>query len=66
MAGLLASGLLAIIGVWKESQGAVVWTLKRPKVWTAVAFVGTVAEVVLLALTVEFRSKRMSLLVIPM
>lgn len=59
VAGLLASGLLAIIGVWKESQGAAVWTFKRPKVWTAVALAGTIAEVVLLALTVDFRSTRM-------
>lgn len=58
--GLLASGLLVIFGVWKESQGAPVWTMKRPKAWTALALVGTIAEVVLLALTVDFRSRRMS------
>ncbi|KAL5528172.1 HMT1 [Sanghuangporus sanghuang] len=55
--GLLASGLLVILGVWKESQGVAVWTLKRPKAWTALALVGTIAEVVLLALTVDFRSR---------
>ncbi|KAL5524042.1 hypothetical protein ACEPAG_8215 [Sanghuangporus baumii] len=55
--GLLASGLLVILGVWKESQGVAVWTLKRPKAWTALAIVGTIAEIVLLALTVDFRSR---------
>ncbi|KAL5484932.1 HMT1 [Sanghuangporus weigelae] len=55
--GLLASGLLVILGVWKESQGVAVWTLKRPKAWTALALVGTIVEVVLLALTVDFRSR---------
>ncbi|EJD03189.1 uncharacterized protein FOMMEDRAFT_108336 [Fomitiporia mediterranea MF3/22] len=55
--GLLASGLLVILGVWKETKGAAVWTMKRPKFWTALALVGTIVEVVLLVLTVEFRSK---------
>ena len=58
LGGLLASGLLAIIGVWKETRGVAVWTLKTPRFWTFTALVGTVAEVVLLFLCVQFRRKR--------
>lgn len=61
LGGLLASGLLAILGVWKELRGAAVWTHKTPKLWTVVAFIGTIAEVVLLFLSVQFSSKRTSL-----
>lgn len=57
VAGLLASGLLAIIGVWKESQGVPVWSMKRPKFWAATAIVGTVVEVALIFSTVDFRAR---------
>ncbi|KAH8119171.1 hypothetical protein DFH11DRAFT_1780939 [Phellopilus nigrolimitatus] len=53
--GLLASGFLAVLGVWKESQGVAVWTKKRPKFWAVLALVGTIIEVVLIASSVEFR-----------
>ena len=55
VAGLLAAGLLAIFGVWKESQGVTVWTMRRPKVWTATAVVGTIIEIALIFITVDFR-----------
>ncbi|KAI5123873.1 hypothetical protein M0805_005690 [Coniferiporia weirii] len=55
--GLLAAGLLAILGVWKESQGVAVWTMKRPRFWTALAIVGTIVEVALIASSVDFYSK---------
>lgn len=61
LGGLLASGLLAIFGVWKETKGVAVWTSKTPKLWAVTAFVGTIAEVVLLFLSVQFRGKCTSL-----
>ncbi|THH03982.1 hypothetical protein EW145_g5852 [Phellinidium pouzarii] len=55
--GLLASGLLAIVGVWKESQGLAIWTMKRPKFWAVLAVVGTTIEVALIALSVNIYTK---------
>lgn len=55
--GLLASGLLAVLGVWKETQGVTVWTSRQPKIWALLALLGTVIEVVLLASTVNFIQK---------
>lgn len=39
--GLLASGLLAIIGLWKDHQNVAVWTTWRPKLWTGIAVTGS-------------------------
>ena len=46
--GLLAAGLLAVFGVWKEMQGVAVWLVRRPRVWAGIALVGSFAEVGLL------------------
>ena len=58
IAGLLASGLLAILGVWKESQGITIWTMSSPKLWAALAVIGTIVEVTLIAATVVITGKR--------
>lgn len=58
--GLLASSLFAILALWKEAQGVAVWSLKLPKVWAALAVIGSIVEVALIASTVDFLNKRMS------
>lgn len=60
LGGLLASGLLAIVGQWKESQGVDVWLKKRVRFWTFVALASAIAEICLLPFTVDFLRKRMS------
>lgn len=42
--GLLASGLLATLGLWKDHQNVVVWTTWRPILWTIMALVGSLIE----------------------
>ena len=59
--GLLASSLLAILGIWKESQGVTVWILRRPRVWALTAVLGTILEVAFLLSTLSFTQKRTSL-----
>ena len=61
LGGLLAAGLLAIIGVWKEMQGVDVWLTIRPKIWSIVALAGSIAEVILLTLSLRLIHKRTSL-----
>ncbi|TDL26049.1 hypothetical protein BD410DRAFT_764367 [Rickenella mellea] len=55
--GLLASGLLAIIGVWKEVERIPVWIKRRVKLWAGIAVDATALEVVLLGLTVDFHKR---------
>lgn len=55
--GLLATGSLAVLGVWKETQGVTVWTKRQPKIWALLALSGTIVEVALVASTVNFTQK---------
>lgn len=47
VSGLIATGLLASVGLWKDLQGLPVWSLRRLKVWALVALVGTIGETIL-------------------
>lgn len=47
VAGLVATGLLASVGTWKDLQGLPVWSLRRLKVWALAALVGAVGETIL-------------------
>lgn len=58
--GLLASGLLAIIGLWKEHQNVAVWTTWRPKFWTIVALIGLNIEILLVFSTADLFQKSTS------
>lgn len=57
LGGLLATGLLAIIGTVKEMSGVDVWSTKRPKFWAVIAVAGTLVEVILLGLSLRFIHK---------
>ncbi len=58
LVGLLASALLAIFGLWKETKGVKVWEKRRVRLWALVAVAGTLVEVVLTCMSVDFLRKR--------
>lgn len=51
--GLVAFGLAIVLGVWKDAQGAPVWTSKRMKVFAAVGLLYAATEVGLLGAVVS-------------
>lgn len=58
VSGLLASGLLASIGLWKDHHKAPIWTTWRPKFWTIVALIGSITELSLVVSTADlYRQK---------
>ena len=55
--GLLASSLLAIALLYREARGVGLWESKSVRIWTALNGLGTLVEVILIAIAVDFTGK---------